>query len=139
MDPANPYGSILPWPQPKTERRARPRRVPGAWVLLYKGRLVLYMEKGGRTLWTFGEITEPGVAKAAFSKLMTLPRRRPHRLRIEAIDDEVPTKSPHETLLSELGFVVRPLEPHSPLLHDGTISPRQLLDGLHRHIELRWS
>ena len=104
VDPANPYGSILPWPQPKTERRARPRRVPGAWVLLYKGRLVLYMEKGGRTLLTFGELTEPGVAKAAFSKLTTLPRRRPHRLRIEAIDDEVPTKSPHETLLSELGF-----------------------------------
>ncbi len=37
VDPANPYGSILPWPQPATERRARPRRVPGAWVVLYKG------------------------------------------------------------------------------------------------------
>jgi ATP-dependent Lhr-like helicase len=104
VDPANPYGSILPWPRPKTEGRARPRRVPGAWVILYKGSLVLYMEKGGRTLLTFGEIAEPGVAKAAFTKLMTLPRRRPHRLRIEAIDDEVPTKGPHETLLSELGF-----------------------------------
>ncbi|GMR24154.1 MAG: hypothetical protein BMS9Abin37_2661 [Acidobacteriota bacterium] len=44
------------------------------------------------------------MAKAAFSKLTTLPRHRPNRLRIEAIDDDVPTKSPHETLLSELGF-----------------------------------
>ena len=104
VDPANPYGSILPWPQPATERRARPRRVPGAWVLLYKGRLVLYMEKGGRTLLTFGDLTEPGVVKAAFRKLTTLPRRRPNRLRIEVIDDDVPTKSPHKTLLSELGF-----------------------------------
>jgi hypothetical protein len=62
------------------------------------------MEKGGRTLLTFGEMDDPAVARAAFSKLTALPRRRPHRLRIESIDDEVTTKSRHESLLSELGF-----------------------------------
>ena len=92
VDPANPYGSILPWPQPMTGKRARPRRVPGAWVVLYKGSLVLYMDKGGRTLWTFGELDEPEMARAAFRTLpicraavrggcgstpsTTMPRRR---------------------------------------------------------------
>lgn len=104
VDPVNPYGAVLPWPQGTTERRARPRRVPGAWVVLYKGRLVLYLEKGGRSLLTFGELTEPGVARAAFQKLTTLPRRGLRRLRIEAIDDDVPTRSPFEPLLRELGF-----------------------------------
>jgi len=104
VDPANPYGSIPPSPKPETERRARPRRVPGAWVVLSRGELVLYMEKGGRSLLTFGELHEPAVARAAFQKLTTLPRRRPNRLRIESIDDAAPTKSPHEPLLAELGF-----------------------------------
>jgi ATP-dependent Lhr-like helicase len=104
VDPANPYGSILSWPQPPSGRRARPRRVPGAWVLLYKGRLVLYLERGGRSLLGFGELGEPEVARAAFRALTTLPRRRPHRLRIESIDEEVPTKSPYASLLRELGF-----------------------------------
>jgi hypothetical protein len=52
----------------------------------------------------FGELGEPEVARAAFRALTTLPRRRPHRLRIESIDEEVPTKSPYASLLRELGF-----------------------------------
>ncbi len=104
LDPANPYGSVLPWPRPEGERRARARRVPGAWVLLYRGRLVLYMERGGRSLLSFGELNDPDVARAAFRALTSLPRRRPHRLRIESIDDEVPTKGPYAALLRELGF-----------------------------------
>ena len=104
VDSANPYGSILPWPQPMTGARARPRRVPGAWVVLYKGNLVLYMEKGGRTLWTFGELDEPEMARAAFHAIAHLPRGRPRRLRIDTIDDDAPTKGPHEALLRELGF-----------------------------------
>jgi len=104
VDPANPYGSILPWPQPMSGTRARPRRVPGAWVVLYKGSLVLYMEKGGRTLLTFGELDEPEMARAAFRAITHLPRGRPRRLRIDTIDDNAAAKGPHETLLRELGF-----------------------------------
>ncbi len=104
VDPANPYGAILPWPQPVTGTRAHPRRVAGAWVVLYKGSLVLYMEKGGRTLWTFGALDEPEMARAAFRAITRLPRGRPRRLRIDTIDDEAPAKGPHEALLRELGF-----------------------------------
>ena len=103
VDPANPYGSILPWPQPTTGR-AHPRRVAGAWVVLYKGTLVLYMEKGGRTLWTFGKLDEPEMARAAFRAITHLPRGRPRRLSIDTIDDDAPANGPHEALLRELGF-----------------------------------
>ena len=104
VDPANPYGSILPWPQPTTGTRAHPRRVAGAWVVLYKGNLVLYMEKGGRTLWTFGKLDEPEMARAVFRAITNLPRGRPRRLSIDTIDDDAPANGPHEALLRELGF-----------------------------------
>ena len=34
-DPANPYGSTLPWP--KLERRRRPSRTPGSYLLMRAG------------------------------------------------------------------------------------------------------
>ncbi len=104
VDPANPYGSILPWPE--TTGGGRPRRVPGSWVVLHEGEPALYMEKGGRTLLTFGPFCQGEVARRSLSTLMRLPRRRPHRLRIAAIDDRPPVESPCFELLRELGFFV---------------------------------
>jgi ATP-dependent Lhr-like helicase len=53
-DPANPYGATLPWPaRAETETGTRghqPGRKAGALVVLVRGRLVLYVERGGRTL-----------------------------------------------------------------------------------------
>ncbi|MBA3524305.1 MAG: ATP-dependent DNA helicase, partial [Geodermatophilaceae bacterium] len=57
-DPANVYGAALPWPErparDDTEvaasRGHRPGRKAGALVVLVDGRLVLYVERGGRTL-----------------------------------------------------------------------------------------
>ena len=59
-DPANPYGAALPWPdrsQAETGPGAghRPGRKAGAVVVLVDGALVLYVERGGRTLLTFSE------------------------------------------------------------------------------------
>jgi ATP-dependent Lhr-like helicase len=53
-DPANPYGAALGWPA-STEGGTghRPGRKAGALVVLVDGDLVLYVEKGGRTLLTF--------------------------------------------------------------------------------------
>jgi ATP-dependent Lhr-like helicase len=102
VDPANPYGAILPWPE--TGRGSRPRRVPGSWVVLHGGELALYMEKGGRTLLTFAPFSEKDVARAALESLLRLPRRRPHRLRVATIDDRPPAESPCFELLRELGF-----------------------------------
>ena len=55
-DPAQPYGAALPWPDRPGETLSshRPGRKAGALVVLVDGTLVLYVERGGRTLlsWT---------------------------------------------------------------------------------------
>lgn len=51
-DPANPYGAALGWP---TDSEAhRPGRKAGALVALVDGRLVWFLERGGRSLLSFG-------------------------------------------------------------------------------------
>lgn len=65
-DPANPYGGALAWPDPTTEG-ARPRRAAGAVVVLLRGRLCLYVERGGRTLLSF--TTDPDQLAAAAGEL----------------------------------------------------------------------
>ena len=55
-DPAQPYGAALPWPaRPEEAATAhRPGRKAGAVVVLFDGDLILYVERGGKTLlsWT---------------------------------------------------------------------------------------
>ena len=55
-DPAQPYGAALPWPERpgETPSSHRPGRKAGALTVLVDGSLVLYVERGGRTLlsWT---------------------------------------------------------------------------------------
>jgi ATP-dependent Lhr-like helicase len=55
-DPAQPYGAALPWPARPEETASshRPGRKAGAVVVLFGGDLVLYVERGGKTLlsWT---------------------------------------------------------------------------------------
>jgi ATP-dependent Lhr-like helicase len=48
-DPAQPYGATLPWP----ESRGRPARAAGALVVLAGGEPLCFVERGGRSLWTF--------------------------------------------------------------------------------------
>ena len=52
VDPANPFGALLPWP-PTRHPDGRPRRVPGAWVFLSEGCPVLYLGAGAKTLLSF--------------------------------------------------------------------------------------
>lgn len=53
-DPANPYGAALAWPvRPEATSGHRPGRKAGALVVLVDGTLVLYLERGGRTVLTF--------------------------------------------------------------------------------------
>jgi ATP-dependent Lhr-like helicase len=71
-DPANPYGAALTWPESAAGGH-RPGRKAGALVVLVDGELVLYVEKGGRTLLTFSASDDAlsrgvdAVAKAARS------------------------------------------------------------------------
>jgi ATP-dependent helicase Lhr and Lhr-like helicase len=69
-DPANAYGAALPWPERPGEIPGghRPGRKAGALVVLSGGELVLYVERGGKTLlsWTSDlAVLEPATAALA--------------------------------------------------------------------------
>ena len=69
-DPAQPYGAALPWPDRpgETPPSHRPGRKAGALVVLVDGSVVLYVERGGRTLlsWTDDpELLRPSAAALA--------------------------------------------------------------------------
>jgi ATP-dependent Lhr-like helicase len=63
-DPANPYGAALPWPEREGHR---PGRKAGALVVLVDGELVLYVERGGRSLLSWTDDTD--VLRAAADAL----------------------------------------------------------------------
>ena len=86
-DPANPYGALVPWPEPADAAKAKPRRVVGAWVLLARGRPLMYAGRRGRHLITFPAALrdEDGALAAAIEALRTLPRGR-GLLVVEKID-----------------------------------------------------
>ena len=66
-DPANPYGAALPWSDRAVNegdgRGHQPGRKAGALVVMVDGRLVLYVERGGKTLLSFAE--EPALLELA--------------------------------------------------------------------------
>ena len=69
-DPAQPYGAALPWPDRSGETPSshRPGRKAGALVVLVDGSLVLYVERGGRTLLSWTDDTELlGLSAAALA------------------------------------------------------------------------
>lgn len=74
-DPANPYGAALPWPALNVDAGTghRPGRKAGALVVLVDGALVLYVERGGKTLLAFSDDTD--VLAAAGSALVGVVTR----------------------------------------------------------------
>jgi ATP-dependent Lhr-like helicase len=106
IDPANPWGSLLPWPETGTADK-RPKRVSGAWLLLWRGQPVLYLGPRGRQLLTFpAGLHDDAVATAAFETLHRLPRHaRRGTLVIEKIDGSAVADSPHLPQLLSAGFV----------------------------------
>ena len=104
-DPANPYGAALPWPEREGHR---PGRKPGALVVLVDGALVLYVERGGKTLLTFNE-DERLLGPAA--EALAEPVRRGHlgKLTVERADGaHVFTANGLSTALQEAGFKMTP-------------------------------
>jgi ATP-dependent helicase Lhr and Lhr-like helicase len=102
MDPANPFGTLLPWPEPTGD--TRPRRVPGAWVIVADGLPVLYLGPGGKQLVTLDQ--EPHRLLAACRALHRIPRTGRRRLLgIEQVDGVPVQESAHAGVLLEAGFV----------------------------------
>ncbi|HXW08356.1 MAG TPA: DEAD/DEAH box helicase [Vicinamibacterales bacterium] len=80
-DPANPYGTILPWPSagaPAAKEAGRaPTRTVGAVVILVNGALSAYLSRGARQVTVFLPEDEParsGVARALAERLAALAR-----------------------------------------------------------------
>ncbi|TMQ92186.1 ATP-dependent helicase [Actinomadura soli] len=104
-DPANPYGAALPWPERDDEVASghKPGRKAGALVALVEGRLVLYVERGGRTLLTWDD--DPGVLQPAVDALALAVREGAlGKLTVERADGAAITDSPLAAALESAGF-----------------------------------
>jgi ATP-dependent Lhr-like helicase len=100
-DPANAYGAALPWPE--TEGGHKPGRKAGALVVLVDGRLVLYVERGGRSLLSFTE-EEAAVGPAADALALAVREGALGRLTVEKADGEPALRSPLGAALETAGF-----------------------------------
>jgi ATP-dependent Lhr-like helicase len=108
-DPANPFGAALPWPDRPDETPGghRPGRKAGALVVLADGHLVLYVERGGKTVlsWT----SDPAVLGPAAAALAGAARAGAlGRLTIERADGDTVHGSPLAHALQEAGFRATP-------------------------------
>ncbi|WP_242890519.1 ATP-dependent helicase [Actinomadura litoris] len=104
-DPANPYGAALPWPARADEVASghKPGRKAGALVVLVEGHLVLYVERGGRTLLTWDD--DPAVLQPAVDALALAVREGAlGKLTVERADGESIGTSPLAAALESAGF-----------------------------------
>ncbi|HKW59147.1 MAG TPA: DEAD/DEAH box helicase [Candidatus Dormibacteraeota bacterium] len=93
-DPANVFGTILPWPQSD----GRMSRAAGAYCVLDEGRLVLYLERGGRSLVTNGEVRHDHLqALVAIST-------GAGKVELQKVDGVPVLESPLRAALREAGF-----------------------------------
>jgi ATP-dependent helicase Lhr and Lhr-like helicase len=104
-DPANAYGAALPWPERPGDGATghRPGRKAGALVVLAGGELVLYVERGGKTLlsWT----SEPALLEPAAAALAAAVRAGAlGRLTVERADGGGVYDSPLARALESAGF-----------------------------------
>jgi ATP-dependent Lhr-like helicase len=109
-DPANPFGAALPWPaRDEHDGRHQPGRKAGALVVLVEGQLVLYVERGGRTLLSWG--SDLAAFQAAADALALAVRDGAlGRLTVERADGDQVLGSDHPvaTALAQAGFHATP-------------------------------
>lgn len=105
-DPANPYGAALGWPRREGVSH-RPGRKAGGLVVLVDGALVLYLERGGRTVLSFSD--DPDELRAAAADLAATARvRRLETLTVEKVNGDGVYGTEFALALHEAGFVVTP-------------------------------
>ncbi|WP_166846820.1 DEAD/DEAH box helicase [Isoptericola sp. BMS4] len=142
-DPANPYGAAVAWPRTSgagpagrtaaprpTDRDGdaeagsaapsggthRPGRKAGAVVLLVDGELVLFVERGGRTVLSFGrgDAGDPGRLAAAARTLAAATREgRLGRVTVQRVDgvaalSAARDRTPAAAALLDAGFGITP-------------------------------
>jgi ATP-dependent Lhr-like helicase len=104
-DPANPYGATLAWPRDEERHQRTPSRSAGAYVVMHDGELVLYLERGGRSLLTFAAFDDEHIASLAVGALRRLlADGRLKRLQLERVDGSTVAESPLRDRMDALGF-----------------------------------
>jgi ATP-dependent Lhr-like helicase len=102
-DPANPYGAALPWPDREDPGGHRPGRKAGAIVVLIDGALVLYVERGGKSLLSFTD--DMDVLRPAVDALALAVREGSlGRLAVERADGAAILDTPLAAALEAAGF-----------------------------------
>ena len=109
-DPANPYGSLLPWPRAEGDTHSM-ARAAGASVILVNGRLTAYLRRRNPSIRVLLPENEPDrsqVARELAKKLAELAIRRQGRrtgLLIGEIDDQPARQHFLASFLQDAGFL----------------------------------
>jgi ATP-dependent helicase Lhr and Lhr-like helicase len=102
-DPANAYGSTLPWPRSASAAAGKIQRVGGAYVVLVDGEPALYVERSRKGLVVLPAFEQHAPhAVGALRRLAENAARR--ELTIERVDGESVLSSPIRPLLEQAGF-----------------------------------
>ncbi|WP_433254135.1 ATP-dependent helicase [Streptosporangium sp. CA-135522] len=101
-DPANPYGAALPWPAHPGEVSHKPGRKAGSLVVLVDGHLVLYVERGGKTLLSFSD--DDRLQPAVDALALAVRDGALGKLTVERADGAAVNDSPLGAALETAGF-----------------------------------
>src|SRR5262249_22516118 len=97
-DPAQPYGTAMPWPK---RAGARAARVAGAHVVLLGGEAALFVERGGRSLVPLREPEDEWLRTALTALVEHVKHGGAKRLAVERFDGEPRAEPPsHPALLA---------------------------------------
>ncbi len=113
-DPANPYGAALAWPDRPEDVASghKPGRKAGALVVLVDGALVLYVERGGKSLLTWppasGEEGEQVLQPAVDALALAVRDGSLGKLAVERADGTSVLDSPLGHALEAAGFHATP-------------------------------
>ncbi|HEY8756184.1 MAG TPA: DEAD/DEAH box helicase, partial [Candidatus Dormibacteraeota bacterium] len=110
VDPANPYGAVLPWPA----LAGRAARAAGAYTVLHGGELRFFVERGGRSMLTTGEPDDDDIAE------LSRVAMRIGRLDLHTIDSEPAASHPLAARLRAAGFVS---SPRGLVVYPGRLAP----------------
>jgi ATP-dependent Lhr-like helicase len=120
VDPANPYGSLLPWPRLSEAEEASAAshgmaRTSGASVLLVSGELVVYLRRGNPALKLWLPAAQPErdeyarIAARELARAALLRQAQRSGLLISEINARAAQEHFFGQFLAEAGFVLTPL------------------------------
>jgi len=93
-DPANAFGTVLSWPHAD----GRMARAAGAYCVVDDGRLVLYLERGGKSLLTNGDVMLEHL------QALIAVATRAGKVALQKVDGAPAMDSPLKSMLRESGF-----------------------------------